>query len=124
MQGSEDEVEIADVAVPTNLGEAIGDRLRFLTTPARDILHAAALLGVEFSVVDLSVVSGRAVTELLPSLREARAAGILTDTQEVLAFRHPLIRAALYEELPVPVRRAWHHDAAQALARAAPRRNG
>ena len=118
VRGSEEDVEIADIAVPATLGEAIGDRLRFLTTPVRDILRAAALLGVEFSVADLSVVSGRAVTELLPALQEARAAGILTDTQEVLAFRHPLIRAALYEELPVPVRRAWHRDAAQALARA------
>jgi DNA-binding CsgD family transcriptional regulator len=33
-----------------------------------------------------------------------------------MAFRHPLIRAALYEEMPAPVRAAWHRDAGRALA--------
>ena len=35
-----------------------------------------------------------------------------------MAFRHPLIRAALYEEMPAPVRAAWHRDAGHALAEA------
>src|SRR5262249_14924747 len=35
-----------------------------------------------------------------------------------LGFRHPLIRAALYDEIPVPVRAAWHRDAGRALAEA------
>lgn len=124
VRGEDDLVDVADVAVPATLGEAIGDRLRFLTTAAREVLGAAALLGVEFSVADLSVVSGRPVAELVPALRDARAAGILIDAQDVLAFRHPLIRAALYDELPAPIRTAWHRDAARALAEtgAAPER--
>ena len=35
-----------------------------------------------------------------------------------LAFRHPLIREALYAELPAAVRSAWHRDAGHALATA------
>ena len=33
-------------------------------------------------------------------------------------FRHPLIRAALYEEMPEPVRAAWHREAGRVLAEA------
>ncbi len=49
---------------------------------------------------------------------EARASGVLTDVPAGLAFRHPLIREALYAELPEAVRSAWHRDAGQALAAA------
>ncbi len=35
-----------------------------------------------------------------------------------LAFRHPLIREALYAEMPAAVRAAWHRDAGHALAAA------
>src|SRR6185437_10216520 len=35
-----------------------------------------------------------------------------------LGFRNPLIRAALYEEMPAAVRAAWHRDAGRALAEA------
>ena len=79
--------------------------------PVREVLRAAALLGVEFAVPDLAVVLGRSVPDLVPALDEARAAGVLTESGHGLAFRHPLIRAALYEEMPAPVRTAWHRDA-------------
>ena len=51
-------------------------------------------------------------------LDEARAAGVLAESSGGMAFRHPLIRAALYEEMPAPVRAAWHRDAGRALAEA------
>ncbi|GIG61539.1 LuxR family transcriptional regulator [Longispora fulva] len=98
---------------PTSLSAAIADRLGFLPEPVRQVLRAAALLGGDFTVPDLAVVSGRPVAELAGTLAEARAAGVLTGS---LAFRHPLIRTALYDELPAPVRAAWHLDAGRALA--------
>src|SRR6185295_7512091 len=65
-------------------------------------------------------VLGRSVADLVPALDEARATGVLTDAGggTTLAFRHPLIREALYAELPAAVRGAWHRDAGQALAAA------
>jgi DNA-binding CsgD family transcriptional regulator len=45
-------------------------------------------------------------------------AGVLTESGPGLAFRHPLIRAALYDEMATPVRAAWHRDAGRALAEA------
>ncbi len=82
----------------------------------REVLRAAALLGVDFAVPDLATVLHRNVTDLVPALAEAQAAGVLAESGSKLGFRHPLIRAALYEEIPAPVRAAWHGEAARALA--------
>jgi DNA-binding CsgD family transcriptional regulator len=84
------------------------------------VLRAAALLGVEFALTDLTTVLSRGVADLVPVLDEARASGVLTDAGSGagLAFRHPLIREALYAELPTAVRSAWHRDAGHALAMA------
>ena len=43
------------------------------------MLRAAALLGVEFALTDLTAVLGRSVADLVPALDEARASGVLTD---------------------------------------------
>jgi DNA-binding CsgD family transcriptional regulator len=104
--------------VPDSLPAAIADRLGFVSAPTMKVLRAAALLGVEFAVDDLTSVLGRLVTDLVPALDEARATGVLTDSRAGLAFRHPLIRDALYAELPSAVRGAWHRDAGRALASA------
>ena len=84
----------------------------------REVLRAAALLGVDFAVPDLATVLGRGVADLIPAVDEARAAGVLAESGNGLGFRHPLIRAALYEEIPAPVRAAWHREAGRALAKA------
>ncbi len=113
-------VQLAAKSVPDPLPGAIADRLEFISTPTRHILRAAALLGVEFALTDLTTVLGKSVADLVPALDEARASGVLTETVDGvgLAFRHPVIREALYAELPVAVRNAWHRDAGQALAAA------
>lgn len=108
-------VEAAGGSPPDSLAAAIADRLEFLSTPAREVLRVAALLGEEFSVAELAVASGRPVTDLLPALDEALLAGVVADKGKELAFRHPLIRSALYEVIPAAVRAAWHRDAARAL---------
>jgi DNA-binding CsgD family transcriptional regulator len=110
--------ELTGGPTPTSLAEAIADRLGFLPRSVREVLRAAALLGVDFSVSDLTIVSGKGITELLPALEEARAAGVLAESGHNLAFRHPLIRSSLYEQMSAPLRAAWHRDAARALVEA------
>ena len=111
-------VEVKDGPVPHSLVAAISDRLDFLSKDVRSILQAAALLGVDFGVTDLAIVLGRRVPELVPAIDEACAAGVLEDAEDKLSFRHPLIRAALYDDIAAPLRLAWHRDAARALAEA------
>jgi DNA-binding CsgD family transcriptional regulator/tetratricopeptide (TPR) repeat protein len=110
--------ELASGSAPSSLSAAIADRLDFVTGPVREVLRAAALLGIDFAVPDLAAVLGRGVTDLLPAVDEACAVGVLAESGNGLGFRHPLIRAALYDEMPAAVRAAWHRDAGRALAAA------
>jgi DNA-binding CsgD family transcriptional regulator len=110
--------ELAGDSAPGSLSAAIADRLGFVAGPVREVLRAAALLGVDFAVPDLGVVLDRSVADLIPAVDEACAIGVLAESGHGLGFRHPLIRAALYEEIPAPVRAAWHRDAGRALAEA------
>src|SRR5579859_8141906 len=109
---------LAGGSVPGSLSAAIADRLGFAAGPVRQVLRAAALLGVDFAVHDLAIVLGRSVADLIPAVEEARAAGVLAESGTGLGFRHPLIRAALYDEMPASVRSAWHRDAGRSLAEA------
>ena len=110
--------ELASGSAPDSLSAAIADRLGFVARPVREVLQAAALLGMDFAIPDLAVVLDRSVTDLIPAVNEACAAGVLTESGQGLRFRHPLIRAALYDEMPAAVRTAWHRDAGRALAEA------
>jgi DNA-binding CsgD family transcriptional regulator len=112
------DAELTNGSAPSSLSAAIADRLGFVPGPVRGMLRAAALLGVDFVVPDLAIVLNRNVADLVGALDEARAAGVLAEASGGMAFRHPLIRAALYEEMPAPVRAAWHRDAGRALAEA------
>jgi DNA-binding CsgD family transcriptional regulator/tetratricopeptide (TPR) repeat protein len=110
--------EVVGTVAPRSLAAAISDRLGFLSEPAVRLLRVAALLGGEFSVADLAVVTGRPATELAPVLEETLAAGVVAEADERLVFRHGLIRRALYEAMPASLRSALHRQAAEALATA------
>lgn len=112
--------QLAAETVPGSLPAIIADRLDFVSTATKSMLEAAALLGVEFTVSDLTTVLGKTLADVRPAIDEARATGVLTDSSNgaALAFRHPLIREALYAEMPAAVRGAWHLDAGRALAAA------
>lgn len=116
--GEQDVTGPAEYSAPASLSAVIADRLGFVAGPVRSVLRAAALLGVDFEVPDLATVLGRPLPEVLPALDDARAAGVLAESGKTLGFRHPLIWAALYDEMPLAVRAAWHRDAARALAEA------
>src|SRR6202050_587551 len=107
--------ELTGGSAPGSLSAAIADRLGFAAGPVRDVLRAAALLGMDFAVRDLAIVLSRSVPDLIPAVDEARVAGVLATSGQGLAFRHPLIRAALYDEIPAPVRAAWDPDAGRGL---------
>jgi DNA-binding CsgD family transcriptional regulator len=109
-------VDLADESMPKVLAAAIRDRLGFVGAQVRDVLRAAALLGVDFAVSDLAIVLSRTVSELIGAVGEACTAGVLVESGTNLRFRHPLIRAALYDEMTPPLRAAWHRDAGRALA--------
>jgi DNA-binding CsgD family transcriptional regulator len=108
----------APVRVPASLAAAIAGRLEWLPAEVVGVLRWAAVLGQEFSVTDLAVVTGRTAGELMTVVAAAAGAGVVTEAGPRLRFRHGLIRQVLYEGMPEALRSALHLQAAQALAAA------
>ena len=122
----EDAVQIAAVAgvspswdrLPVSLATILDDRLTSVSAGTAQLLRTAALLGGRFAVTDLAVVARRTVSDVAANMQEAVAADIVADAGPELAFRHPLIRQALYESMPEALRTALHAEAARELAAA------
>jgi DNA-binding CsgD family transcriptional regulator len=113
---------IADVApgtqAPPRLLATVASRLAGLPSGTVSALRLAALLGPRFGVEDLAALAGRDLSVLVPMLTEREVAGILVDAGgSHLGFRNPLVRQALYADIPVAIRALLHHQAAQILAR-------
>jgi DNA-binding CsgD family transcriptional regulator len=102
--------------LPASLAAVLADRLSSVSAETAQLLRTAALLGGRFAVTDLAVVLRRPVADLAASLQEAVTAGVVEDSGAELAFRHPLIRQALYEGMPESLRMALHAEVAQELA--------
>jgi DNA-binding CsgD family transcriptional regulator len=108
----------AEERLPATLAEVLTDRLSSVSPGTGQLLRGAALLGGRFTATDLAVVLRQPASRLSAGLQEALAAGILADSGAELVFRHPLLRQALYESLPLALRTALHLEAAQELAAA------
>lgn len=106
---------LATVPVPASLSSAVAAHLRSLPQSATDLLKVAAILGREFAVSELAAMTGQPASQLLPPLEQALAAEVLTAAGDQLAFRHDLLRQAIYQDIPAPLRHGLHRDAATAL---------
>jgi hypothetical protein len=101
--------------VPKSASAAIAERLAHLAEDVVTVLRWAAVLGSEFSVTDLAVVTSRPAGDLVDIIGSAQAAGVVADAGHRLAFRHGLIRQVLYEQMPAALRAGLHRQAAEAL---------
>ncbi len=104
--------------IPVPLGSRITLYLSFLSSGTRDTLRWAALLGREFSLSDIAVATERPPTALVGAVDEAITSGVLVESGDRLAFRHPLLRRVLYEKTPAAMRVALHRQLAEAFAAA------
>ena len=108
--------EVAEVTLPPTLRLTILRRLSFLSEDSLQALRAASILGSSFTVTELSVTMARPALELSAVLAEGIAGRVLEEYGAVIRFRHDLIRDAIYEDLPLSVRRGLHREAGQRLA--------
>ena len=93
-------------------------RLATLSDATNDALRLASVLGSTFRPADLALASGRSVVELAPALHQAVVAAMLEERDDRLAFRHMLVRDAIYEHIPLAVRRQLHREVGRSLAAA------
>src|SRR6185312_2843102 len=110
------EVSVVGEQLPASLAAVLSDRLSVVSAETTQMLRTAALLGGKFAATDLAVLLRRPVSDLAGGLQEAVAADLLIGSGSELAFRHLLIRQALYESMPAALRTALHAEAARELA--------
>ncbi|MBO0981227.1 AAA family ATPase [Microbacterium sp. SD291] len=106
----------APVGPSPSLAMVMMRHLSHLSPATRELLTTAALLGSRFDAAQLRVAAGRPMGALLPSLREAFAAGFLEGgDQGELGFRHGLIQEVLLQDLPPAVHAELHREVAVRL---------
>jgi DNA-binding CsgD family transcriptional regulator len=98
--------------LPALFLDAVGRRLRDLSPQAHRLLEAGAVLGRPFTVHEVARLAGTGAVELIPAAKEAVQAGALIGNESELSFRHDLVREAVYDAMPCPVRAALHREAA------------
>jgi DNA-binding NarL/FixJ family response regulator len=108
--------EALPASPPPTLRLTLLRRLSLLPDDALNLLRVASILGSTFSLTELSLLAGRNPALLVPALAAAIDAGLLTESGDRLAFRHDLVRDALYHDLPASVRKGLHRQAGAVLA--------
>lgn len=107
----------ARLIVPEGIGEAIGLQLGKLSSPCREMLARAAVLGRNFDFSVLCALHAPIDPRLID---EATALGIIRPLDPALGswqFCHALIRETVYDAIPPMQRLRAHADAAVAIER-------
>jgi DNA-binding SARP family transcriptional activator len=113
-----DESTARQAAIPQTVRDVIARRLGRLSPECNHVLTLASVLGREFSLGALELVSERSRETLLEVLDEAAAERVVGEVPGAvgrLRFAHALIRDTLYDELPATRRVRLHARAGTAL---------
>ncbi|MDF3041080.1 MAG: protein kinase [Thermomicrobiales bacterium] len=104
--------------VPRSVEEAVRRRSEMLSPTAREVLTLAAVVGRRVDFDLLRTLSGLDEAVLVAAIKELIAAQLLVeDSADLFAFRHALIRQAVYAGLLARERRALHARLAEAIER-------
>ncbi|WP_326580292.1 AAA family ATPase [Actinacidiphila glaucinigra] len=101
--------------IPAGFRRSVQERLDRLPEDARHLLQIGSVLGRAFDLGTVARMLGKPVGGLLSAVDGVMRAQLLVSAGRRFAFRHDLIRQAVHDELPLPVRVALHRDAADAL---------
>jgi DNA-binding SARP family transcriptional activator len=102
--------------VPPAVVAAVTEHLSILTDETRHLLRAIAFLGADCTVTDLPAVTGRTIPDLLRTIEEAIASGLLVEDGHGLAFRHPIVRRVTHDAVPTALRVMVHREFAEKTA--------
>ncbi|MCV7123687.1 ATP-binding protein [Mycobacterium lacus] len=110
--------EIAELGIPCSVRDVVVQRIHRLGPDAVSALCAAAVIGREFDLELLSVVTERCEDDLLAVLESAVAGSVLRESPQGLGrfvFEHALINHTLCEDLSRTRRARLHTRIAQAI---------
>lgn len=101
-------------AAPVAVGRSVVLRLRQLGSSALNLARAAAVLGDGSQLITAALVAGLETGEASATAQALLQADLLRKT-DPLTFTHPIVRAAIYAELPSAQRIAYHKQVATVL---------
>jgi DNA-binding CsgD family transcriptional regulator/tetratricopeptide (TPR) repeat protein len=115
---AEELVSASSDQVPQELAEVLLARVERLSAGAQQVMRLASVLGRAFTHRGLSAASRIPAAELDEALREAVTHNVLVaeGSADAYAFRHALLREAVYADLLPGERSRLHADVARALA--------
>ena len=107
------------IGVPEGVKEMIAQRILRLTDATRQVLAVAAVIGAEFHLSVLEALMAQPVDEIISTLEEASAAGLVREADDGdvdrHVFSHALVREALREQQSASRRVRLHHRIGEAL---------
>jgi DNA-binding SARP family transcriptional activator/tetratricopeptide (TPR) repeat protein len=110
-----DHVATVQAIGPRAVGRTVSLRLARLRPPAAGVARAVAVLGEHPGLAAIAKVAGTDELSAATAIQALARAEILR-RDEPLGFVHPLIRDAVYAELPGPARTVEHERAARVLS--------
>jgi predicted ATPase len=108
---------LTGTGIPLRFVDSVNKQLGQLPPAARDALQMACALGRRFSADELAALTGTAPAAILGALREALAAGLVTEDGDRVTFRHDLVREAVDATLPRTVRQSLRRRAVDIMLR-------
>jgi tetratricopeptide (TPR) repeat protein len=108
-----------EMNIPEGLRDVIGKRLTLLSDECNRILSVAAVIGREFSLDTLRMVTDIDDEEFFNALKEAVQTAVLEEKKQVgsikYRFTHAFFRQTLYEEMIAPQRLKLHQQIARTI---------
>ncbi len=103
-------------SIPRSVQDAVYQRTKQLSTPARQVLTLAAVAGRRFDLTILRQVMHADESHMLVLMKELVAAQfVVEEAADQFSFRHALTRQAVYSELLAGERRALHRTIAETI---------
>ena len=104
------------LGIPDKFKDVILRRVSLLKFKERRVLDAASVIGEKFDVELLAVVLGQDSLEVLETLNMiSRSTSLVNVEESFFRFDHAKSRQAIYEEIPLPLKRGYHSRVAEKL---------
>jgi tetratricopeptide (TPR) repeat protein len=104
------------LTIPNKIKEIILRRLGWVKSSQRRVLDAASVIGDKFDVDLVSLVLNQDALEVLDTLNVvAQSTSLVLVDGDCYRFNHAKSREAIYEDIPSPLRKAYHLRIAQKL---------
>ncbi len=108
-------VELSSAGVPDSVRLTILRNLSFLPSSTLKVLRTASVLGTRFVLRQLALVLDRPEDQVVGELLPAFVSRVVSEAGDRIAFRHDLVREAVYEDQPRAVRAATHRRVVERL---------